>query len=321
MAVKSRILFLERYLYEYTDDDHALTTQELIDILHENGFKANRVTLKNDIESLIEAGYDIITEKSGKANTYHYGTREFDYAQLQMLTDAVSSARFLTEKKSRELIDKIASICGKRQKEQLTARVYSINHVKADNSNVFIISDIITEAINRNRKISFQYYDYNGMKEKILRNGGEVYLVSPYAMVWNDDRYYLIAYSDKHKKPVSFRVDRMCLPEITTMERYSEPNFSVEEYVKTSFKMYSGHCRKVILKCETRLMQNVIDRFGEGFPVQKTVEAGFFQAKVSVEISPPFYAWVFQFDGGIRILAPEDIRNEYDKMLSRAMKH
>ncbi len=247
------------------------------------------MTLKNDIESLVEAGYDIITEKSGKANTYHYGIHEFDYAQLQMLTDAVSSARFLTEKKSRELIDKIASICGKRQKEQLTARVYSTNHVKADNSN---ISDIITEAINRNRKISFQYYDYNEMKEKILRNGGEVYRISPYAMVWNDDRYYLIAYSDKHKKPVS-----------------------------TSFKMYSGHYREVILKCETRLMQNVIERFGEGFPVQKTVEAGFFQAKVSVEISPPFYAWVFRFDGGIRILAPEDIRDEYDKMLSRALKH
>ena len=158
MAVKSRILFLERYLYEYTDDDHVLTTQELIDVLHKNGFKANRVTVKNDIESLTDAGYDIITEKSGKSNTYHYGAREFDYAQLQMLTDAVSSARFLTEKKSRELVEKLASLCGNDQKKKLTARIYSINHVKADNSNVFIISDTITEAIRTGRKITFQYY-------------------------------------------------------------------------------------------------------------------------------------------------------------------
>ena len=318
MNNKSRILFLYNYLYNHTDDEHTLTTQDLLRILDENGFQANRATLKKDINLLIDCGYDIIAEKEGKFNTYHYGAREFDFIQLQMLVDAVSSARFLSDKKSQELIERLSTFASAFQKEKLQARIQATDCVRSDNPNVFIISDKITSAIDSDKMIEFQYYDYTGGKEKVLRNEGEIYKVSPYALVWNDDRYYMLGYSDKRKKPVAFRVDRMCLPTILDQERYMDSEFTVEKYMNHVLRMFSGDRCHVVLECEDRLMQNVIDQFGNGIPVED-LEGSTFRTTVDVEISPPFFSWVFQFEGDIRIISPEEVKTEYRKMIDKVL--
>ena len=240
MNNKSRILFLYNYLYNNTDDEHTLTTHDLLRILGENGFQANRVTLKKDVDLLINTDYDIIVEKEGKFNTFHYGAREFDYIQLQMLVDAVSSARFLSDKRSEELTERLSAFASAFQKEKLQARIRATDCVRSDNPNVFIISDQISSAIDGDRMIEFHYYDYTGGKEKVLRNDGEVYRVSPYALVWSDDRYYMLGCSDKRKKPVAFRVDRMCLPTILDQERNMDTDFTVDKYMNHVLRMFSG---------------------------------------------------------------------------------
>ena len=318
MNNKSRILFLYKYLYNHTDDEHVLTTHDLLRILDENGFQANRATLRKDIDLLIDSGYDIIAEKQGKYNAYHYGAREFDYIQLQMLVDAVSSARFLSDKRSEELTERLSAFASAFQKEKLQARIRATDCVRSDNPNVFIISDQITSAIDGDRMIEFQYYDYTGGKEKVLRNDGEVYRVSPYALVWNDDRYYMLGYSDKKKKPVAFRVDRMCLPTILDQERYMDPDFTVDNYMNHVLRMFSGEQCHVVLECEDRLMQNVIDQFGNTIPVED-LEGSRFRTTVDVEISPPFFSWVFQFEGDIRIISPEEVITEYKQMLDKVL--
>ena len=318
MNSKSRILFLYKYLYNHTDDEHALTTQDLLRILSENGFQANRATLKKDVDLLIDSGYDIIAEREGKFNAYHYGAREFDYIQLQMLVDAVTSARFLSDKKSQELTERLSVFASTFQREKLEARIHATEYVRSDNPNVFIISDQITRAIDVNRMIEFQYYDYAGEKKKVLRNDGEIYRVSPYTLVWNDDRYYLLGFSDKRNKPVAFRVDRMCLPTILNQERYMDPKFTVEKYMNHVLRMFSGERCYVVLECEDKLMQNVIDQFGNEIPVEN-LSGSRFRTTVDVEISPPFFSWVFQFEGKIRIVSPEKVKMEYKDMLDKVL--
>lgn len=151
-----------------------------------------------------------------------------------------------------------------------------------------------------------------------MRNEGEIYRVSPYALVWNDDRYYLLGFSDKRNKPVAFRVDRMCLPTILNQERYMDPEFTVEKYMNHVLRMFSGERCYVVLECEDKLMQNVIDQFGNEIPVEN-LSGSRFRTTVDVEISPPFFSWVFQFEGKIRIVSPEKVKMEYKDMLDKVL--
>lgn len=168
----------------------------------------------------------------------------------------------------------------------------------SDNPNVFIIADKITSVIDSDKMIEFQYYDYTGGKEKVLRNDGEIYKVSPCALTWNDERYYMLDFYDNRKKLIAFRVDRMCLPVILEQERYMDPDFSVEKYMNHVFRIFSGERRHVVFESEDRLMQNVIDQFGNEIPMEDQ-EGSRFRITVDVEINPTFFSWVFQFEGDI----------------------
>ena len=317
-ATKSRILFLLRYLYDNTDDEHAISTNELIDVLAQNGFSANRKTVRNDVEMLCDAGYDVIVDKDGKSNSYHYGCRLFELPELKMLVDAVSSSRFINAEKSEALIDKLTSLASRYEAQHLTAKIFTADRIKADNGKIFLITDLVSRAIEQERKISFQYYDYLPTKEKVMRNNGEVYVLSPYALIWSDDRYYLVGYSDKRKTLTPFRVDRMAIPEIIDAVAVPNAGFNPADYANKVIQMYTGTEQTVTLRCENDTMRNVIDEFGENIIVD-TMDEEHFKAEVQVQTSKTFYSWVFTFAGEIEIIEPPKVREEYLSMARKVL--
>ena len=317
-STKKRMLLILELLYKTTDESHPVSTVDITNYLDEKGFQIDRKTLRSDLRLLISLGYDIVVVKSSP-NKYFWGERTFEIPELKMLLDAVSSARFISETKSRQLTKKIMLLAGMQQREQLKRHVRAIGKTKADNKGLYYIIDTITEAINRKKKISFQYMEYNGRKEKILRNDGEVYILSPYVLYWNEDYYYVLGYSDKRERVTAFRIDRMKTPTIMDDDAVPKPeDFDVSAYSNKVFQMFSGEETTVELECDIALMKYVIDRFGIGVETEELSEEKFL-AKVPVDLSPTFYGWVFQFGGGIRIIGPEEAVGAYKEMVDKAI--
>ena len=318
MATKSRVLFLLRYLYEHTDDEHSLSTNELITVLSDNGFSANRKTVRDDVEMLCDAGYEILVDKDGKFNAYHFGSRTFELPELKMLVDAVSSSRFISAEKSDVLIKKLTSLASRYEAKELTAKIFTAERIKADNGKIFLITDMVSKAIEQGKKVSFQYYDYLPTMEKVLRNNGEIYVLSPYALIWSEDRYYLVGYSDKRQTLTPFRVDRMTVPEILEEDAVENTSFNPADFTNKVIQMYSGTEQTVTLRCENDTMRSVIDKFGENIRVD-IVDNQHFTAQVQVQTSQTFYGWVFTFAGEIEIIEPESVRSEYLAMARKVI--
>lgn len=311
---KGRILFMLKYLYKNTDEEHQATTNDLIELLSEQGYTANRKTVKDDIDTLIEAGYDIITVKSS-SNSFFYGDRIFEIPELKLLIDAVSSSRIISRDKSNELIQKLAQLSSKHIASQLTARIFSADRIKPTNEKIYYIVDALTEAIDKGKQVQFQYYDYNPDKQKVLKNEGEIYVNNPYALMWNEDYYYLIGYSDKHQKVVTFRVDRIFQPMILGENAIpAEPEFNAVDFIRKVFDMYDASEEILVLECDNALMKTIIDRFSEEVVTWKSSDTTF-RAKVIVCPSKTFFGWVFQFAGRINIIEPEHVRLEYRSMI------
>ena len=313
--VKRRILVLLNFLYEQTDEDNQVTSDELVLYLKNHDVPANKKTLKSDLDLMVQAGIDIVTVSS-KPNRYFWGERKFETPELKLLIDAVSSSRFITQKKSRQLGRKLSELASINQRKELRRHVYATNRVKNNNELIYYTMDTINKAINTHKRITFQYTEYDGEKNKILRNDGEVYEVSPYALFWNEDFYYLVGWSEKHENVSTFRVDRIYMPAITDTRAIKRPdNFCLDDYSKPIFEMYSGDKVSVRLECHNDLMKYIIDRFGEDVDTYKDGD-NYFIANVQVALSPTFYGWVFQFGGRMRILSPQKAVAEIMKMAS-----
>ena len=316
---KSRVLFLLRYLFENTDDEHAVSTYELISVLADNGFSANRKTVRDDVDMLCDAGYEILIDKDGKSNSYHFGARTFEQPELKMLVDAVSSSRFISTEKSDTLIKKLTSLTSRYEAEDLTAKVFTADRIKADNGKIFLTTDVVSRAIEQEKKVSFQYYDYLPSKEKVLKNNGEVYIISPYALIWSDDRYYLVGYSDKRHELTPFRVDRMTVPQITEEPAVKNTSFNPADFTNKVIQMYpSGVEQTVTLCCKNENMRSVIDKFGEDITVD-VIDTEHFTAKVQVQPSQTFYGWVFTFCGDIEIVEPKEVREEFFSIVRKVL--
>ena len=317
--VKKRILTLLKYFYEKTDEDHQTDTFELLDYFKEQGTPANRKTLKNDIKTLVDAGFDIIIVNS-KPNKYFLGDRGFETAELKLLVDAVSSSRFITQKKSNQLIEKLTAMASISHREEMKRNVYPTSRAKSTNeSNIYTV-DAINDAINNKKKIAFKYFEYDVDKKKVFRHGGAQYELSPYALIWNEDFYYVMGYSEYYEKVVTYRVDRIRDAEVLEERAKGKPkDFKVEEYARKTFEMYDGEEATVKLECKASLMKYVIDRFGEGVKTGK-IDDDRFLATVNVALSPTFYAWVFQFKGGIKIKSPKNAVDEIKTMAEAVMK-
>ena len=318
---KGRLLFLEHYLLENTDDENPITAEQLIQAYEDNGYKAHRNTIRDDIAVLQASGMDIISGSSGKYKTFCVGSRLFEPAEVKTLADAVASSRFITKEKSEGLIKKLTVLASIHRRRRLTQNALSANMIKTDTHGIFRTVDTITEAINRCKKISFQYIDYLPTKEKVLRHNGKVYTVSPYAMIWNDDRYYVPSYSEEKECVIPFRVDRMRSVKLLNEDAHKDLSFDPSEYSRKVLQMFNGNEeeRTVTLIAENRYMLNLIDRFGEDIHTS-IVDKEHFSADVNVYPSATFFAWVFRFRGGVRISEPDDVEKSYIDMLGQVIE-
>lgn len=311
-VMKKRVLLLQKVLYETTDAEHPLSTFELLDYLGENGIHSYRKTLREDIKLMTSCGMDIVTIHS-KPNKYYWGERAFENSELKLLIDAVSSSRFISQNKSRELSRKLISLAITPDRKELRRNIYATNRVKASNEKLMNVIDSINDAITQDSKISFQYQDYTPKKRKILKNEGLIYTLSPYALFWNQDYYYVIGYSEKHEGVSSFRVDRIRNIEILNEKAVTRPaDFSLERYSHQIFEMYDGDTVKVKLECNNDIMRYVIDRFGKNVETEIATDTTFY-AYPEVALSPNFYSWLFKFAGKIRLLSPDFAKEEYTR--------
>lgn len=323
MANKNRLLTLLRVLQSQSDEYHPLTTAQIRETLAQKGCPVSISTLRDDIASLQASGYEIdIKEKNGITTTYGFMERDWSAPELQLLTDAVSSAQFIPVDRSNDLIKKLASMAGPSQRESLQPQILVSEHIKAKNKKMIFTVQAIRRAIKSDKKITFKYYQYNLQKEQVPKHLGtpeEDYIVSPYATIWNSDRYYLVGYSDKLNKVATFRIDRMDTPKQLQQRRVPEPKeFNIQNYTDKVFWMYDGNEEDVTLRCRHNLMDQMIDKFGEGIEI-RNVQSETFDITVPVHISGTFYAWVTQFVGEMKIVAPEYIRQAYAGYLTEAV--
>jgi predicted DNA-binding transcriptional regulator YafY len=310
MPIKSRLLTLLNLLTHETDEDNPITVTEIIAGLNAEGFTADRKTIYKDIEILQSHGIDVICNRKVQ-NQYFIGSRDFDLPELALLVDAVQAARFIPTKRSQTLIKKLSALASVHQADKLNRRLYVDKQIKSVNDKVLYTVDLIHVAINDGVKITFQYWEYTVKKRRIPKHGGRIYLFSPYALLWNNDNYYVLGYSDSHGKVVKFRVDRITNPNLTREKIVPKPKgLRIEDYSKSVFQMFDGEMQTVTLKCENQLMKSVIDRFGEKV---KTAIADYehFIAEVDVSVSDTFFGWVVGFGGRMTITAPKDVKNCY----------
>ena len=299
-----RIIELLRFLYQQTDEAHAVTVSEMIEYLKSKGIPSVRQTVYTDLEALDTAGIDIVQIKSTQ-NRYFIGSRIFEYPELKMLVDAVASSKVISAKKSQALIQKLGQLTSIQQAEQLQRLASLSSRVKPHNEKVYYIIDSIQTAILDQHQISFQYYEYTPEKKKILKHDGYRYILDPYALEWKNDHYYLIGYSHKHKGIAHFRVDRLTSVEQFDSKFQPMPDFDVAAYTNKMVDMFAAeHAEQVKLLCSNELMRVIIDHYGEDIEISPYDDTHF---TVIIEVNPSgtFYGWVFKFMGKIRILSPQ----------------
>ena len=310
-----KILYLYKILVEQTDEDHAITMPEIIRQLEAYGISAGRKALYEDIEALREFGLDIISGR-GASSGYAVVHREFELPELKLLADAVSSSRFLTEHKAKKLVDKLGKLASVHEAKQLRRQVYIAGRTKEHNERIYLSVDAIQRAIRENRQISFRYFSYDLRKRRVYRDS--VRVCTPVALLWSDERYYLVANYEKYPdKLTNFRVDRMEHTEVLDVPGIppAEP-FDPEEYQNETFSMFSGKTQIVKLRMENSLVTAIIDRFGKGIDIHPDEER-FFTVRVPVKVEQPlpFFGWLFQFGDKAEILEPVELRKTYRNML------
>ena len=324
MPTKDRLLVLLQTLQEQSDDETWLTTADIRKALEKEGHECSIRTLRRDVQSLHNCGYDIaVREADGKYTTYAYMGREWSKSELQILIDAVSAAQFIPQERSGKLIRKLSQMAGPSHEAELRPQILVSEHIKAKNKDMIYSVQAIHKAIDRNKKITFRYLQYNDQKEQAPKHEGtpeEFYVISPYATVWNNDRYYLVGWSDKRQKVVVFRIDRMKIPKQLPEKRVPPPeDFDIRDYTDKIFKMYGGPEEKVTLRCQKSILDQVIDRFGDSVTLENVTEDDF-TVTVPVSLSTTFYAWVFQYVGKMKIAAPEYVREVYAGYLKQALE-
>ena len=308
---KLKLLYLYKILFEKTDELHTLTVPQMIAELENLGIKAEHKTIYDDIEALRLFGLDLVCRKT-KTHDYYVGNRTFELPELKLLVDAVACSKFITEKKSNELIKKIESLASRNETKQLQRQVIVTNRAKAANEKIYYNVDMLHSAIAAEKQISFKYFDIGIDKKKHYRKGERI--VSPYALTWDNEKYYLIAYYPKYNDISHFRVDRMESIIILTEDIDSPPvNFNTAEYSKKVFSMFGGEEQTVTMQFDNTLIGVVYDKFGKDVGVRKADENSFI-ISVKVAVRSSFYGWLFQFGKMATIISPDTVRLNYFKM-------
>lgn len=315
---KLKLLYLAKLFQSETDEQHKLTAKELLRKLNQTfNIELERKTLYSDIDELKLYGMDIINEKDGRSTNYYLASRDFELAELKLLVDSVQSSRFITEQKSAQLIKKLEGLVSRYDATQLHRQVILTGRVKTLNETIYYSVDKIHNAINTNKQIRFQYFQWNEKKAAVLRHNGAWYEISPWALVYDDENYYLLAYDSSKDTIKHYRVDKMLNLEVSDKSRKGKSKYEsidLPSYSKGLFGMYGGEITDVSLLCENDKAGILIDRFGTDIPVIP-VDSGHFRTHIQISSSDQFLGWIFALGDGIKILSPQTL---IDKIKSKA---
>jgi predicted DNA-binding transcriptional regulator YafY len=315
---KLKLLYVLRFLLDKTDEDHPVTVQQIIDEIKSMGLSSERKSIYEYIELLQEYGLDIICRRE-KRNLYFVGSRDFELPELKLLVDAVQYSKFITQRKSDELIRKINALASEPQANQLVRQVYVTNRLKTVNEKIYYSVDMLHKAIADKRKITFRYYDYDIAKQPKFRKNGLKYTTVPCVLIWDDENYYLVTYNEKYGKYVNYRVDKMVDVELSE-EHFTElpVKLDVMQYCTKIFNMFGGSDETVVIECSEEMIGVVIDRFGHDVELTP-VSPDMFRITVPIVLSPTFLAWVFQFQDKMKLIGPQKARDQYLNMLQKVV--
>lgn len=306
---KLKLLYLYRILLEKTDDTHAVTLDEIMKELERFEISSERKSIYNDLNCLRQYGIEIDKRQADKTTYYHLQSRPFQLAELKLLVDSVQSSRFITKNKSKELIQKLERFSSKYEAQQLQRQVYMTDRPKTVNENIYNNVDRIHMAINENRVIEFHYFQWNVAKEMKVKREGAWYRVSPWALSWDSDNYYMVAYDGEENKIKHYRVDKMLDIRLTGQKREGQTSFrefNMASYCKKLFGMFGGEEQTVTLQCYNDMAGIIIDRFGQEVTLRK-IDEEHFTVNVKVAVSSQFLAWVMALGEKVIIIAPEEV--------------
>ena len=319
---KLKLIYLIKVMLEKTDEEHGLTRTEIESALEMYGITVERKSIYTDFDALRELGIDVIKKQNGKIHTYHVVSRQFELAELKLLVDAIQASKFITEKKSKQLIKKLESLASSHEAKQLQRQVYVLGRIKTMNESIYYNVDEIHNAIASNRKIRFQYFQWNIKKETELRKDGQYYEISPWALSWHDENYYMIGYDSEAQIIKHYRVDKMlkctCMDEAREGKKLFD-TFDVAAYTRKSFGMYGGEEQSVKLEFDNSLVGVVIDRFGKDIIIAPAGDKHF-TIKVDVVVSDQFLGWVFALGDGAKIIGPENVVEQMKELARKTLE-
>ncbi len=305
---KLKLLFLIKILNEQTDENHGLKMKQIREQLALNGVNCSRKILYEDFKELEKIGIEVIPEKVGHEVYYRLINKEFELAELKLLVDSIQSAKFITDKKSKELIKKIESLASQYEAKQLQRQVVTTGRIKTMNESIYYNVDKLHNSINNGHKIKFHYFQWNLKKEMELRHDGDWYEGSPWALVWDNEYYYLVAYDSDEKKIKHYRVDKMIHIQEQLENRDGEEEyklFDMARYSKSLFGMFGGVETKVTLQANNSMVGILIDRFGKDImiiPVDDTQ----FKTTVTVALSKQFIGWIMSLGDEVKVIEPTE---------------
>ena len=307
---KFKFTYLMKIMLEKTDDEHSLTMPQIMEELEKYDVTAERKSIYTDFQDMTEKfGVEIIKEQIGRETYYHVGAREFELAEVKLLIDAIQSSKLITQTKSRELITKIKSFVSEHQAKQLQRQVYINDRVKTMNESVYYNVDDIHTAINQNKKIRFKYFKWDINKKLVPRHNGDWFIVSPWALTWDDENYYMVAFDDLDSKIKHYRVDKMMHISVEEEKRSGKEvfrNFDMAEYSKATFGMYQGQKAKVKIQFANYMCGVFIDRFGKDISF-RPIDDEHSELHVDVNVSPQFFGWIFSLGKDVKVTGPNEV--------------
>lgn len=307
---KFKFTYLMKIMLEKTDDEHSLTMPQIMEELEKYDVTAERKSIYTDFQDMTEKfGVEIIKEQIGRETYYHVGAREFELAEVKLLIDAIQSSKFITQTKSRELITKIKSFVSEHQAKQLQRQVYINDRVKTMNESVYYNVDDIHTAINQNKKIRFKYFKWDINKKLVPRHNGDWFVVSPWALTWDDENYYMVAFDDLDSKIKHYRVDKMMHISVEEEKRSGKEvfrNFDMAEYSKATFGMYQGQKAKVKIQFANYMCGVFIDRFGKDISF-RPIDDEHSELHADVNVSPQFFGWIFSLGKDVKVTRPSEV--------------
>lgn len=312
-----KLLYLTKILLSETDETHGLSMPEIVSRLAAQNVAADRKTLYSDFEELRKFGLDVIGGKEGKHFLYRIVSRDFELPELKLLVDSVQAAKFITEKKSHALIRKLERLVSVHEAKQLQRQVLISGRVKTMNESIYYNVDKLHTAINMDRQICFQYFQWNVEKQQALRHDGALYHVSPWRLLWDDEYYYLVAYDAESCILKHYRVDKMLHITVLNKAREGQEQATASDlaaYSKALFGMFGGEKTRVTLEVSNKLAGVLIDRFGKEIPI---IQAGADHFRTTVEVVPSsiFLSWVMSFGENIKVVAPDSVLNALRQLL------